>query len=351
MPDTAMQDIVQVARVTDPEDLRTHLPGVILQVTPLPPSRLEVSSVTLRMGDLVLQCGVTSPMILIASVGPGIVALQFSLHADAAPVVNGRSIQENGFGLYTGGARVVRSSPVENRYAVLTMRQETATAQLDLPRPTVAGQPSGEALLTGRAADWLRITRLMAAAAEVASHSPAIFATEAPRVALRASLLGAAHELLAGAEPRPEEHRPLTQNAWRRIVLGAESYLTTHLDRPIYTEELCSVLGVSAATMAEAFRATLGMSPHRYLKLRRLHMVRAVLQHHDGAPPLVKAVALSHGFWHLGQFAHDYRALFGETPSETLAAVAGCAATETVEVAAVAMAPTAPRVQRVAGTR
>jgi AraC family transcriptional regulator, ethanolamine operon transcriptional activator len=33
----------------------------------------------------------------------------------------------------------------------------------------------------------------------------------------------------------------------------------------------------------------------------------------------VKAVALSHGFWHLGQFAHDYRVAFGEAPSETLA--------------------------------
>jgi hypothetical protein len=33
----------------------------------------------------------------------------------------------------------------------------------------------------------------------------------------------------------------------------------------------------------------------------------------------VKSIALSHGFWHLGQFAHDYRATFGEAPSETLA--------------------------------
>jgi AraC family ethanolamine operon transcriptional activator len=33
----------------------------------------------------------------------------------------------------------------------------------------------------------------------------------------------------------------------------------------------------------------------------------------------VKSVALSHGFWHLGQFARDYRETFGETPTETLA--------------------------------
>jgi AraC family ethanolamine operon transcriptional activator len=42
----------------------------------------------------------------------------------------------------------------------------------------------------------------------------------------------------------------------------------------------------------------------------------------------VKAVALSHGFWHLGQFAHDYRVSFGESPSETLARAQGWKITE-----------------------
>jgi hypothetical protein len=32
----------------------------------------------------------------------------------------------------------------------------------------------------------------------------------------------------------------------------------------------------------------------------------------------VKSAALDHGFWHLGRFAHEYRNLFGERPSETL---------------------------------
>jgi AraC family transcriptional regulator, ethanolamine operon transcriptional activator len=32
----------------------------------------------------------------------------------------------------------------------------------------------------------------------------------------------------------------------------------------------------------------------------------------------VKKIALDSGFWHLGHFAKDYHALFGENPSETL---------------------------------
>ena len=99
----------------------------------------------------------------------------------------------------------------------------------------------------------------------------------------------------------------------------AEVYLFANAARPVYTEELCAALGVSQAALLEAFDATYGVSPHRFLKLRRMSMVRATLLLSSGHQRSAKAAALSHGFWHLGQFAHDYRAVFGEAPSETLA--------------------------------
>jgi len=78
-------------------------------------------------------------------------------------------------------------------------------------------------------------------------------------------------------------------------------------------------LGISASAMADAFHAAFGMSLHRFLKLRRLSMVRTAIRAAtaEGSGMLVKTIALSHGFWHLGQFAHDYRKLYGETPSGT----------------------------------
>src|SRR3954447_26500706 len=111
---------------------------------------------------------------------------------------------------------------------------------------------------------------------------------------------------------------PRNSQAVRRIVVSADEYLRTHMDRQIYTEELCDVLAVSASCLADAFQAAFMVSPHRFLKLRRMSMVRLALQSRDGPAPLVKSVALGHGFWHLGQFAHDYREIYGEAPSETL---------------------------------
>ena len=91
------------------------------------------------------------------------------------------------------------------------------------------------------------------------------------------------------------------------------------LTLPVYTEQLCAALGVSARHLHDAFRAVLGISPHAYLKRRRLMLVHHALKFGGAEAPLVKSVALAHGFWHLGNFAHDYRELFGQSPSDTLA--------------------------------
>jgi AraC family ethanolamine operon transcriptional activator len=162
-----------------------------------------------------------------------------------------------------------------------------------------------------------RAKRIIIAARETASTIPDVFEAEQSRFALRDALLRAAHDLVS-PEPDVKICMPRSTQARRRIVLRADDYIRTHLDRPIYSEELCDVLAVSASTLADAFQAVFGISPHRYLKLRRMSMARAALRPYEGRMPLVKSVALAHGFWHLGQFSHDYRATFGETPSDTL---------------------------------
>jgi transcriptional regulator GlxA family with amidase domain len=63
-------------------------------------------------------------------------------------------------------------------------------------------------------------------------------------------------------------------------------------------------------------RAVRGTTPTRHLHGLALAEARAALQ--DPATRSVKQVALRCGFRELGRFAADYRAAFGENPSETL---------------------------------
>ncbi len=74
---------------------------------------------------------------------------------------------------------------------------------------------------------------------------------------------------------------------------------------------------MSVRTLHDTVLRYRGMSLHRYLRLRRLWLVRGRLL--AGAES-VKAAALASGFWHLSDFSRSYRQQFGETPSATLSA-------------------------------
>jgi AraC family ethanolamine operon transcriptional activator len=54
-----------------------------------------------------------------------------------------------------------------------------------------------------------------------------------------------------------------------------------------------------------------GISLHRYLRLKRLWLVRKRLL---AGSSNVKSCALAYGFWHLSEFAGSYQLQFGEAP-------------------------------------
>ncbi|AOK15259.1 AraC family transcriptional regulator [Burkholderia cepacia] len=102
----------------------------------------------------------------------------------------------------------------------------------------------------------------------------------------------------------------------RRIVEQARDYVLAHRTRPVGVPELCEQLHVSRRTLQYCFQDVLGMAPATYLRTLRLNGARRDLC--GRAAGSVQDVAEAWGFWHLSQFATDYRRLFGKRPSETL---------------------------------
>ena len=60
--------------------------------------------------------------------------------------------------------------------------------------------------------------------------------------------------------------------------------------------------------------------PQNYLRALRLNGVRRELSARERGSTTIHQVALILGFWHMSQFAQDYRTLFGVLPSDTLLA-------------------------------
>jgi AraC family ethanolamine operon transcriptional activator len=104
-----------------------------------------------------------------------------------------------------------------------------------------------------------------------------------------------------------------------RRLRQARDYLAAHAGLPIGLDDLCSVLGLSHRGVQYLFRDLVGLGPIAYLRHQRLHSARRALRRAAPGCGAVKRVALESGFWHFGHFAHEYRVLFGEPPSETLA--------------------------------
>jgi transcriptional regulator GlxA family with amidase domain len=87
----------------------------------------------------------------------------------------------------------------------------------------------------------------------------------------------------------------------------AEDFLMAHLDSPVSLPEVADAAGVTVRTLSRASRS------------RRLETVRGELLAAEPGSTSVTQVALRYGFAHLGRFSVEYRKLFGERPSETLA--------------------------------
>jgi AraC family transcriptional regulator, ethanolamine operon transcriptional activator len=317
------RDGVRTIQYNEPEELLSALPGVAMRAVPLRAGAFTASVTSFDLGDIVFQTGECSPAIIIAAAGTGTAAVQLPFEGVETFILNGRAAPPRAVGLYGPGGTLERANPRPTRHAVLLLPAAAAEALLSPSSASPLLRPEGQGLLQADPCNWEHAVALSRAAADAAQRNPSAFGAVEVRRSLRASLLNTAQGLIAGPKDGKEPKIIRASSARRRIVTMTDEYLRSEPARPIYTDDLCAVLGISPDRLAEAFHATFGISPHRFLKLRRLAMVRTCLRSRDVPALRVKAVALSHGFWHLGQFAQDYRGLYGESPSDTLARARG----------------------------
>jgi AraC-like DNA-binding protein len=118
-------------------------------------------------------------------------------------------------------------------------------------------------------------------------------------------------------------HLPASDSRLSRRFLklrATRDFIHAHLGQPLYINDLCAAVGLSRRGLETLCRDLLDVSPNTYLLHQRLHGVRRCLLASEPIPGTIKRIALEWGFWHLGRFAADYRAIFGESPTQTLAA-------------------------------
>jgi AraC-like DNA-binding protein len=102
------------------------------------------------------------------------------------------------------------------------------------------------------------------------------------------------------------------------VISRLNALVAADARRPLYLDDLCAALGMSDSTLRRWCREHLGTAPLRYLRVRRMHLARRALVRADPTTTTVTAIATAMGFGELGRFSVEYRALFSESPSDTL---------------------------------
>ncbi|QTN37870.1 AraC family transcriptional regulator [Cryomorphaceae bacterium] len=101
------------------------------------------------------------------------------------------------------------------------------------------------------------------------------------------------------------------------IIEEATQWLKLHSARDFRMHDLHKSIGLGERTLQNLFKETYGLTPKQYVTNFRIRRVHELLKqaHHSQT---IADISAKQGFWHMGQFAKDYKQLIGELPSETL---------------------------------
>jgi len=160
-----------------------------------------------------------------------------------------------------------------------------------------------------------RLQRLHAAARDLAENAPEIITNPNAARGLERALIETLVHCLGTAQ---HGENSLAQGQHAVVMRRFRRAVEESCEQPLYIPELCKAIGVSERKLRMCSQEHLGVSPKRYLLLRRMHLSRRALREAAPDATSVTDIATSYGFWQLGRFAVEYQALFGEPPSATL---------------------------------
>lgn len=103
-----------------------------------------------------------------------------------------------------------------------------------------------------------------------------------------------------------------------RALKSALDFIQASPTSELTVEDICVNIGVTKRTLQRAFRERYGVTPKFYLQLQRLNNVQKALLRSNPETTKIGDLAIDQGYWHMSQFASDYRRMFGELPSTTL---------------------------------
>ena len=263
----------------------------------------------------VLRASENLPRIAFISLSPARVFISFP-SSEGPPLTYGRlGVQFGDVVFHSRGERTHQRTNGESQWGLISLPPEQlAACGKALTGRKITSPPAGRVLRPSRSAAT-RLLRLHSKACRLAEKRHELIANPEVARALEQELL---HALVNCLTADGANGNRKTQLHHADIMVRFEDALAAHSGPQPNMPALCSAVGVPERTLRVCCTEFLGMSPTRYLLLRRLNMARSALRRADPATASVAEIARDHQFLEPGRFAVTYRAIFGEMPSSTL---------------------------------
>jgi AraC-like DNA-binding protein len=292
--------------------LRQAQINIVIAVGPKFKARLTWA----ELHDLqVLRCEEEFPRVAYVCWGPHLAFVTFPAHFGSLPIWGGTELRPGEIVLHGRGERLHQATPGSFVWNVIALHP----VQLEHYARALSGKPFALPLegkiLRPSPRDVARLRRLHAQVCRLAETKPKLLAhTEVAR-AIEQGLIETLVACLTGASMRADG---AIKRRHTRIMIRFEEVLAEHLGEPLPTTELCELIGVTEDTLRSCCAEFLGMSPIRYVLLRRLGRARLALRDADPDGASLSELVRTFGFVELGRFEAAYRAAFSETPLTTL---------------------------------
>jgi AraC-like DNA-binding protein len=267
-----------------------------------------------------LRCEEDSPRVAYMRLAPRLAFVTFPINSAPLPVWRGMELQAGDIVFHSRGERLHQLAPGSSVWSVIAIDP----GQLEHYGRALTGKrvtpPLEGRLLRPSRRDVAHLRRLHAQVCRLAETNSKMLSHPEVARAIEQDLIHALVTCLTTVGGRPDGFAAGHHDS---IMLRFEEILAEHVSQPPAIPEICELVGVSDRTLRSCCAEFLGMSPTRYVLLRRLREARSALREADPDTGKVAEIAQRFGFAQLGRFAGTYRATFGETPSTTLRRPAG----------------------------
>lgn len=230
--------------------------------------------------------------------------------------IDGRELQDNSLIYLRRDQPFTFAARQATQWAGITihLRSNLGTELFNAEQVMVSLEPGTRAQSGLEQLDHLRQLVARIGARDAATD----FQDAAAASAAEEDVLAATLSTIEKSSASRERHVGRPQVPRSRIIARTLALIEAREGLPLLLNDLCQATEVSERTLRNVFHEYFGVGPMRLLKVRQLVEIRRALLLASPRDETVARIAASFGVWDFSLFARNYKALYGESPSQSL---------------------------------